>query len=337
MAITNNSFSQLALPVVLVATSCLAGCSSSLTSPPAARLSASALSRPASLPAGVRHVFLSDSVFDVVTIFGRGSGNRSVSGFNESQGITTDGHSNLYVANTLANDVEVFAPPYRKKPSATLDTPGQWPVDVAVAKSGTVAAMIICQGSGSRCSAPGSVYFFANDHATSPCAVVSGGRKISRILWGGFDAAGTLYVGGVEDYSIARVGAIAGGCQARSLRLLKPSVSIAFVAGIQVDPQGRIAIVNSLGFSGAPQIDVFAPPKHGSRSLKLLSQNKLLDSSIVSSFALSKDGATLFTAEAHYSLEYRYPEGGSSIGQFVPPPSGGDLIEGVAVTPAALP
>lgn len=276
-------------------------------------------------------------MFDRVTIFGRGLNPRSISGFSESQGIATDSHSNLYVADTDANDVEVFAPPYRQGPSSILATPAQWPVDAAVAKNGTVAAIIICQASGSRCGAPGSVEFFASAHAKMPCASVSGGTKISRLLWAGFDASDTLYVAGVENYATAAIGEIAGGCHATSLKILIPSVSIAFASGIQVDPHGRIAILNSLGFSGAPQIDVFAPPKRGSRNLRLLSQNELQDSSIVSSFALSKDGAYLFTAEPHYSLEYPYPGGGASTGQFVPPPSGGDLIEGVAVTPAALP
>jgi DNA-binding beta-propeller fold protein YncE len=321
----------------LVAGGWLTGCSGSLTPTQAVNPAARSVRQAASLPAGVRHLFLSDSVFDLVTIFGRGSSSRSISGFEESQGITTDRHGNLYVANTDANDVEVFASPYRRQAVATLATPGQWPVDVAAAKSGTVAAIIICQASGTRCGAPGSVEFFANEHAKRPCASVSGGTKISRLLWGSFDAAGTLYVAGVENYTTAMIGAIAGGCHANSLKILQPSVSIAFAAGIQVDPQGRIAIVNSLGFSGAPQIDVFAPAKRGSRNLKLLSQNELLDSSVVSSFALSKDGAYLFTAEPHYSLAYPYPTGGSSIAQFVPPPSGGDLIEGVAVTPAELP
>lgn len=82
---------------------------------------------------------------------------------------------------------------------------------------------------------------------------------------------------------------------------------------------------------------MFAAPKFGSRQLKLVTQGALDDTGIVSSFALTKDGTRLFTAEPHYSLEYAYPNGGTEIGQLTPPPSGGDLIEEVAVTPAELP
>ena len=45
----------------------------------------------------------------------------------------------------------------------------------------------------------------------------------------------------------------------------------------------------------------------------------------------------LYTAEPHYSLEYAYPGGGYLEAQLTPPPSSGNLIEGVAVTPAEQP
>jgi hypothetical protein len=146
-----------------------------------------------------------------------------------------------------------------------------------------------------------------------------------------------LYVAGINNYTTARIGRIAGGCNAASLTVLNPTVGISFAAGIAVDTLGRIAIVDSHGFSGSPLIDVFAPPRRGSQKLKLLAQATLNDSGVVSSFALNRDATLLYTAEPHYSLEYPYPGGGSAIGQLVPPPSGGDLIEGVAVTPAELP
>jgi hypothetical protein len=291
---------------------------------------------PGGLGKHVRHLFLSDAVFNTVTIFG-GRKTNTLSGFNEPQGIRTDRFSTLYVANTIDQNVEEFAPPFPNMPSGTISTPGQWPVDVAVAPNGTVAAINICQAAGSQCGGPGSVYFFSNSRAKSPCAEVSGGTQISRLLWGGFDANATLYVAGVNNYTATEVGAIHGGCSAKSLKLLKPSVAITFPSGVQVDPMGHIAIVDSRGFSGAPSIDVFAPPKRGSTTLKLLTLSTLNDSGVVVSFALNKDATAMFTAEPHYSLEYLYPGGGNAIGQFTPPSSGGDLIEGVAVTPAELP
>lgn len=315
----------------LLTAASLAGCAG--TSPPTVSpQSLRALNRP-TLSRGVTHVFLSDAVLDVVTIFDRNGKTRTLQGFNEPQGIATDSHGTLYVANTEDANVEEFAPPYRAKPTGVIATPGEFPVDVAIARSGTVAVVDICAGSGSRCTGSGNVYFYAGEHSKSPCATVSGGTKITRLLWAAFDAAGTLYVAGLENYTTAEIGEIPGGCDAATLTVLEPSTGIAFAAGVQVDPSGHIAVIDSQGFSGAAAIDVFAAPKRGSHKLELLSANSLQDTGVVSSFALTKDGAFLYTAEPHYSLEYQYPSGGSSVDKLVPPPSGGNLIEGVAVTP----
>ncbi len=284
---------------------------------------------------GVRHIFLSDAALNIVTIFGKQT--RALGGFNEPQGVTTDAHGTFYVANTIARNVEEFAPPYRGGPSATISTPEQWPVDVAVAKDGTVAVVNICKPSGSSCVGPGSVSFYADNHAQSPCATVSNGAEVSRLLWGGFDAAGTLYVAGINDYTTTKIGAIAGECNAGHLTVLNPNVAISFPGGIEVDPRGRIAVISSGSFSSAAQLDVFAPPRSGSPKLKLVAGGTLSNSGVVLSFSLNKAGTALFTAEPHYSLEYAYPSGGEALAQLSPPPSGGDVIEGVAVTPAEIP
>ena len=287
------------------------------------------------LAPGVRHVFLADAVTNTVTIFSRGTGTRSLSGFNEPQLITTDSAGNLYVANTLDENVEVFAPPYRNAPSWTIPDSGEWPVDVAVAKDGTVAVINICRASGTQCGGAGSVSFFSNAHAESPCATVSRGTIISRTLAAGFAADGTLYVAGVNNYITSRLGVIAGECGAKKLAALHPSTAIHFAAGVQVDTKGNIATVDSGGPTRGTTIDVFAAPKPGSRRLQLVSQQPLDDSSVVASFALTRDGTHLYTAEPQVSNEYEYPQGGYSQGQLIPP--GADLIEGVALTPAEVP
>ncbi len=286
-------------------------------------------------PGRVRHVFLADSALNKITIFDNG-GTRSLGGFEEPQGLTTDRSGTLYVANTELYEAEEFQKPYDGKPLRVLQTAPDYPVDIAVSKAGVVAVLTICGGTGYNCYRPGSVYFYANTHATSPCAVISGNSKISRLLWGAFDAAGTLYVTGENDYTTARIGQITGGCAASSLEILKPNVTLTFPGGIQVDRQGRIALVDSHGFSGPPYLDVFLPPKKHSRVLAIDTQASLSDSMIVVSFALSHDGTTLYTAEPHDSIEYPYPHAGFSIGQ-IAPPGGGDVIEGVAVTPAEIP
>lgn len=292
--------------------------------------------QPFALAPGVKHVFLADAVVNVVTIFDRSGKTRALTGFEEPQGITTDSAGTLYVANTIDNDVEEFAPPYPDKPHTVLAIAGQWPVDVAVARDGTVAVINICRPSGSRCQAPGSVYFYKNNKAQSPCAIVSGGNKISRTLWAAFDGTGTLYVAGVNDYTTTGIGRITGECAAASLTLLRSGIPIHFAAGVEVDRHGDIAIVDSGGPTQGTTVDVFAAPTGESKKLALLSKNALNDSSVVSSFVLTKSGAEFYTAEPHGSNEYAYPAGGYAEGE-LSPPSGGNLIEGVAVTPAEVP
>lgn len=292
---------------------------------------------PLTLEGGAKHVFLSDSVFNTVTIFNRDGTTRTLSGFAEPQGLTSDASGNLYVADTINARVAVFARPYRNEPVSVLPDSGQWPVDVAVAKDGTVAAVNICQPSGSQCGGPGAVVFYANNKSTTPCATVRGNSNMTAMIWDAFDANGNLYFSAVIDYATVVIARISGGCAATSLVVLKPNAKIAWAAGIQVDPAGNVAIINGFGNSGPPSIDVFSPPARGSHQLKIRSQQPLLDSGTISSFALTENGSTLYTAEPHYSLAYGYPNGGYAEAQLTPPPSGGDLIEGVAVVPAEVP
>lgn len=290
---------------------------------------------PLTLAGGAKHVFLSDAVFNIVTIFNRDGTTRALSGFQEPQGLTSDGAGNLYVADTINARIAVFAPPYRSKPTSVLADSGEWPVDVAAAKDGTVAAVNICQPSGSQCNGPGSIVFYANDKSQTPCATVRGKPSMTAMLWDAFDANGNLYFTAVLNYSKVVLARISGECNATAVNVLKTSAQIVWAAGIQVDPNNNVVIVNGFGNSGIPSIDVFKAFRN-SRKLKLLSQAPLLDSGTISSFALTKDGSTLYTAEPHYSLAYGYPNGGYAEAELTPP-SGGDLIEGVAVVPAEVP
>jgi hypothetical protein len=302
---------------------------------PAAPAAKSARHVPLTLEGGARHVFLSDAALNIVTVFNRNGTTSTLSGFQEPQGLTSDVSGNLYVADTIDARIPVFAPPYRNKPVSVLPDSGQWPVDVAVAKDGTVAAVNICQPSGSRCSGPGSIVFYTNNQSQTPCATVRGKSSMTAMLWDEFDANANLYFTAVLNYTKVVIARISGECNATSVTVLKPNAQIVWAAGIQVDPNGNVAILNGFGNSGLPSIDVFkASPS--SRKLELLSDQPLLDSGTISSFALTKDGSTLYTAEPHYSLAYAYPQGGY-LEEQLSPPSGGDLIEGVAVVPAAVP
>lgn len=246
--------------------------------------------RARSRAASYRHAFLSDAAMNIVTVFDGAGKTHTLTGFTEPQGIATDRAGTLYIANTESRNVEEFVAPYEGTPNATIAEPNEYPVTVAVSLQGIVAAINICGGSGSQCTSPGSVYFYPNSTASTPCAIVSAGSKISRLLSGAFDAGGTLYVAGENDYTTSRIGEVAGGCGATTLSLLKPSDSVTFAAGVQVDRSGNIAIVDSRGFSGSPLLKVYAPPKDRSEKITLLTQSSLVDSSIVVSFAFRKDG-----------------------------------------------
>jgi len=331
-------FARPILVALLLSGEALAGCGGSLpaSGPGAlpARVPLAARHLPPTLAGGAKHVFLADAVFNIVTIFNRDGTTSTLSGFQEPQGLTSDSSGNLYVADTVNARTVVYAPPYRNRPTSVLPDPGEWPVDVAVAKDGTVAAVNICQPSGSQCGGPGSIAFYATNKSKTSCATVRA-KSGMKLLWDAFDANGNLYVVADLNYTKVVIGSISGECNATSLTVLKPNVKIVWAAGIQVDTSNNVVIINGFGNSGIPTIDVFRSVAN-SRKLKVLSQQPLLDSGTVVSFALSKDGSTLYTAEPHYSLEYAYPNGGYAEGQ-LSPPSGGDLIEGVAVVPAAVP
>jgi len=143
----------------------MAGCAGSIgsSSVPAAPAVRSARHLPLTLEGRAKHVFLSDAVFNIVTIFNRDGTTGTLSGFQEPQGLTSDAQGNLYVADTINGRVAVFSPPYHNKPTSVLSDSGEWPVDVAAAKNGTVAAVNICQHSGSQCNGPGSIVFYTND------------------------------------------------------------------------------------------------------------------------------------------------------------------------------
>lgn len=302
---------------------------------PAGPVERSVRNLPLALKGDAKHVFLSDAVYNTVTIFNRNGTTRTLSGFQEPQGLTGDAAGNLYVADTIDARIAVFASPYRNKPTSVLEDSGEWPVDVAVAKDGTVAAVDICQPSGSRCSGPGGIVFYANSKAKTSCTVVRGTSNMTAMLWDAFDASGNLYFTAVLNYSTVVIARISGECNATSLTVLKPNADIIWAAGIQVDTHNHVVILDGFGNSGPPSIDVFAAVPD-TRKLKLLTTAPLLDSGTISSFALTKDGSTLYTAEPHYSLAYGYPNGGYAEAQ-LSPPSAGDLIEGVAVVPAAAP
>jgi DNA-binding beta-propeller fold protein YncE len=281
----------------------------------------------------VSHVFVSDATGDVVDVFAGTKQTGQITGFNEPQGLATDLAGTLYVANTDANNVEEFAPPYSNTPTAIISDGSGSPVAVAVSSNGIVAVLNIC--SGPSCSLPGNVAFYANGNRTLPCEVVRGGVAATP-LGGAFDHKNTLYLGALNSGRVAQVSEIRDGCNARTITALTTSNTISFPADVQVDRSGNVAVLDVSAVSSA-QIDIYAPPTRHSKLLTLQSTAALVNAASPISFALTATGDDLFTADAgaHQAMEYAYPAGGNSVLQLNPRPPG--LFEGVAVTPAEPP
>jgi hypothetical protein len=273
---------------------------------------------------------VSDVTHGVVDIFTGTKQTGQITGLRSPQGIATDVSGTLYVANSGADNVEEFAPPYANSPTATIADTGGSPVDVAVAGDGVVAILNICAGR--RCNLPGSVDFYAKGNTTMPCATVSGGAATPTILFGAFDDAGTLYLGGLTVARTTQIARITGECKATTLTALTTSNAIAFPGSIQVDHRDDIAILDA----SLREIDIYAPPVN-SAMLTLVSTHHLLDTFDALGFALTSNGADLYTADggAKQSMEYPYPGGGASILRLTPHPPG--QFESVAVTPVESP
>src|ERR1700729_3240973 len=87
-------------------------------------------------------VMVSDSFANVVSVFDAEGHlqTRLKKGVDYPFGITTDAAGNLYVANTGASNVLVYAQPY-KAVTRVLTLPNQSPADVAVSTAGVIAVM----------------------------------------------------------------------------------------------------------------------------------------------------------------------------------------------------
>jgi hypothetical protein len=234
-----------------------------------------------------------------------------LTGFSEPQGLATDGKGNLYVADTGNSRIQVYAPPYTKKPK-TLSDPGQYPVCVSVLNDGEFVAVT---------NLPGSVTFYKNGKAESPIPV-------GRVYFCAFDAKGDLYVDGLNSIGGVEVGEIAnltkGG---RKLKILAHKGSILFPGGVQVTTGGKIAILDQ----EATSIYTFNPPVKGSLGSPVAT-TPLTGSSDPVTFVFTHTNKDLWDADAGLAEvgEFAYPAGGSAL-KSIP------VAGGIAIVPAALP
>jgi hypothetical protein len=284
-------------------------------------------------------IFVSDTPDGVIDIYPQAGKSQKlagqITGLSQPQGLSVDAARNLYVANTNGSNVLVYAPPYNKSPSLTLDDSGQFPADVAVSAAGVVAVTNICSAPHCRADTA-SVSFYAKG-STTACATVSddtiGVFNLVRVNFAGFDASGNLYIDGNDPYNEASFGIVQGGCQATSIVhiLPSPTFSFFFPGTVQVNQAGQIAIVDL----AQEAIATFAPPVNGGFG-NPVSVTTLTGSSHAVSFALLASGNDLYTADSGgsgSSSEYAYPAGGAAAKTIA---VGGQPV-GVAVSPAELP
>jgi|HubBroStandDraft_4_1064222.scaffolds.fasta_scaffold166209_2 hypothetical protein len=127
------------IAVVGVFCTLVAGCYGSVSSPQSSPL-------PESMVAAgkaSRLIFSSSASNNTIDYYAKGTGpNNPVAGslsgsFSNPEGIASDSHGNIYVANNNAENVLVYAAG-SSSPTGTLDDPGEFPVGVTVGPDGTV-------------------------------------------------------------------------------------------------------------------------------------------------------------------------------------------------------
>jgi DNA-binding beta-propeller fold protein YncE len=247
-------------------------------------------------------------------------------------GIATDAAGNLYVANigSLGGAIPIYAPPYTGSPTLTLDDSGYLPQGVAVSSNGTVAVANIANASFSYNT--GSVVLYA-PHSAMACATVTN-SAYAYGFYAAFDNKGNLFVTGENASGVIVLGEITGGCNAKKLRILTTAPSAELLFGIQVEKNGRIAILAE-GGSTYDDLDVFDAPKHGSLGTPV-SIVKLVTPGYPMDFAFSASNHDVYTAEqgsGGLANTFDFPAGG----MFKKTITVGGAPEGVAVTPASIP
>ncbi len=129
------------------------------------------------------------------------------------------------------------------------------------------------------------------------------------IGYGAFDAAGDLYIDGINHAMSTQIGVIYGGCSSGANAILDLSTEnvIGFPAGVQIENNGNIAIEDEGQGMGAPSgIYAYNPP-NGFGSLGLpVTTTVLQGSSSVSNFAFTPGSRTVFASNGDL---YSFPAG----------------------------
>lgn len=262
-------------------------------------------------PSGAETI-VADGINSAVSIFSRtGKLNAYITaGLNGPSAVATDGAQQLYIANTQAGDVLVYAKPYTAL-TRTLKVTAGMPVGVAVSSSGVVAVMSGLNGAG-------NVSFYAAGSVT-PCATV-GGSNLSP-LFGGFDAAGDLFFDGyrqpAKTLATPFVAEVSGGCNATAITMLRVGNELFQPTTIQVRHNNILIMDETLINQGPvaaefnPVIYTYAPPMGGSLGLPTMT-TALTQGITPAAFAMSSDGKHLWIVHGGVGagrIEYIYPRG----------------------------
>ncbi len=248
--------------------------------------------------------FVSDYFNSIVNVYSFGGSGLLVgrlAGFSGPQGLTTDRAGNLYVADTLNNRVQVYAPPYNGSPT-TLNDPGQYPGDVAVDGSGNIAVTNIYGTGGQQ----GSVSLYAAG-ATSPTNTLSS-TDFGLIYFAAFDSAGNLYLDGLAPAGATRVGEVAGGISGTAITTLTPANTITYPGGVAMTAQGLIAIDDQK----AAAIYSYNPPDPTGSLGSPVSTTPLNNATDPVTFALTAANTFAITVDASQDVvsAYPFPAGG---------------------------
>jgi hypothetical protein len=197
--------------------------------------------------AGTNQVFLANHV---------GECGNPLNGFNEPQGLAVDRLGNLWVANTGANNILKYAPPYNGAPVATLNDPGGYPADVCVDLNGNVAVTNIIDINGG----PGNIVFYAAG-AVNPTGAASGATFTSPRFCA-YASNGNL---AFDDADIFNTGVVNLGLVLKGnsnnmnavINTLTITNGIGFPGGVQVPTHGGLAVLDQTGLV----IDNYKNPK----------------------------------------------------------------------------
>ncbi len=249
--------------------------------------------------------------------------------------LATDLAGDLYAVD-FNFGVRIYAPPYTNGPKLTFPA-GRGPVGVAVSRQGTVAVETCTIPSGSQCG--DGVLFFAAD-STTPCATVLANASVfpNGLQYGAaFDDKENLYVGGGGSV----FGKIDGGCNAKKIKTLTITNTIAYSGGVRVDKADRIAILVETN-ENAVAIDTYDPPKGGSLGSPVSTTPLTNSGNPAGTFAFRASGRGLWAPYEGVgqsyepgTSEYVYPAGGAPEKTVLGPPESVDYA--VAVTPVLVP